>query len=184
MNEKQSEEKTDWYALRSMHRSVLGCKAILSELHIEHFIPMTKVKTRSVSGRFRWDERPLAFNYVFIRATASALSALKQTRLPNLHYLMRTDERGIHMKVTVPYEQMKNFIAIAGTSEERVLYLPCSEVDLVRGDRVRITGGTFEGVEGIYQRIKGVRDKQVVVCIEGVVAVATATVPAYLVEKI
>lgn len=49
---------------------------------------------------------------------------------------------------------------------------------------VRITGGTFEGVEGIYQRIKGVRDKQVVVCIEGIVAVATATVPAYLVEKI
>ena len=87
-------------------------------------------------------------------------------------------------KVIVPDEQMRNFIAIAGTSEERILYLPYSEVDLAPGDRVRITGGTCEGVEGIYQRIKGVRDKQVVVCIEGLVAVATATVPAYLVEKI
>lgn len=52
------------------------------------------------------------------------------------------------------------------------------------GDRVRITDGVFKGVEGIYQKVKGVRDRQIVVCIEGVVAVATATVPAHLVEKI
>ena len=97
---------------------------------------------------------------------------------------MRPNEKGFDAKVIVPDEQMRNFIAIAGTSEERILALPYSEVDLAHGDRVRITGGTFEGVEGIYQRIKGVRDKQVVVCIEGLVAVATATVPAYLVEKI
>ena len=133
---------------------------------------------------FRWNEQPLAFNYVFVHSTAAALNDLKQTRLPNLCYLMRPNEKGFDAKVIVPDEQMRNFIAIAGTSEERILYLPYSEVDLAHGDRVRITGGTFEGVEGIYQRIKGVRDKQVVVCIEGLVAVATATVPAYLVEKI
>lgn len=184
MDGKRIPEETKWYALRSMRRSVLGCKSILTDLHIEHFIPMTKVKIRTPSGRFRWDEQPLAFNYVFVHSTAAALSDLKQTRLPNLCYLMRPDEKSFNAKVIVPDDQMRNFIAIAGTSEERVLYLPCSEVDLVRGDSVRITGGTFEGVEGIYQRIKGVRDKQVVVYIEGLVAVATATIPAYLVEKI
>ena len=168
MDEKQAPEKTQWYALRSMRRSILGCKSILTDLHIEHFIPMVKIKTRTPSGRFRWN----------------ALNDLKQTRLSNLCYLMRPNEKGFDAKVIVPDEQMRNFIAIAGTSEERILYLPYSEVDLAHGDRVRITGGTFEGVEGIYQRIKGVRDKQVVVCIEGLVAVATATVPAYLVEKI
>ena len=184
MDEKQAPEKTQWYALRSMRRSILGCKSRLTDLHIEHFIPMVKIKTRTPSGRFRWNEQPLAFNYVFVHSTAAALNDLKQTRLPNLCYLMRPNEKGFDAKVIVPDEQMRNFIAIAGTSEERILYLPYSEVDLAHGDRVRITGGTFEGVEGIYQRIKGVRDKQVVVCIEGLVAVATATVPAYLVEKI
>ena len=171
MDEKQAPEKTQWYALRSMRRSILGCKSILTDLHIEHFIPMVKIKTRTPSGRFRWNEQPLAFNYVFVHSTAAALNDLKQTRLPNLCYLMRPNEKGFDAKVIVP-------------DEERILYLPSSEVDLAHGDRVRITGGTFEGVEGIYQRIKGVRDKQVVVCIEGLVAVATATVPAYLVEKI
>ena len=150
MDEKQAPEKTQWYALRSMRRSILGCKSILTDLHIEHFIPMVKIKTRTPSGRFRWNEQPLAFNYVFVHSTAAALNDLKQTRLPNLCYLMRPNEKGFDAKVIVPDEQMRNFIAIAGTSEERILYLPYSEVDLAHGDRVRITGGTFEGVNRVY----------------------------------
>ena len=184
MAEKCDSDATKWYALRTMRRSVMVCKSILEKLHIEHFIPMIKVKCRMPSGRFRWNIQPLAFNYVFIHATAAELNELKQTRLPCLCYLMRAAESGFDAKVVVPDEQMRNFIAIAGTPQERILYLPCSDVDLVHGDRVRITDGVFKGVEGIYQKVKGVRDRQIVVCIEGVVAVATATVPAHLVEKI
>ena len=113
MDEKQAPEKTQWYALRSMRRSILGCKSILTDLHIEHFIPMVKIKTRTPSGRFRWNEQPLAFNYVFVHSTAAALNDLKQTRLPNLCYLMRPNEKGFDAKVIVPDEQMRNFIAIA-----------------------------------------------------------------------
>ena len=184
MDKKRASEATRWYALRSMRRSVQSCRSVLEELGVEHFIPMTKVKSRTASGRFRWNEQPLAFNYVFIRSSAAELNDLTQTRLPHLAYLMRPAENGLDAKVVGPNEQMRNFIAIAGTAQERILYLPCSEVDLAHGDRVRIMGGVFEGVEGIYQKVKRVRDKQVVVCIEGVVAVATTTVPSYFVEKI
>ena len=184
MDEKMTSQTLQWYAMRSLRRSVWKCKEILEELQIEHFIPMTKVKSRTATGRFKWDEQPLAFNYVFIRATTSTICFLKQTRLPNLCYLMHMGAQGADQKVTIPDEQMQNFIAIAGTDHERILYLPPSEVDLSHGDRVRIIGGIFNGVEGVYQRVKGTHSKQVVVCIEGIVAVATTTVPACLVKKI
>ena len=168
MDEKQAPEKTQWYALRSMRRSILGCKSILTDLHIEHFIPMVKIKTRTPSGRFRWNEQPLAFNYVFVHSTAAALNDLKQTRLSNLCYLMRPNEKGFDAKVIVPDEQMRNFIAIAGTSEERILYLPGSGFSSWRPrthNRGHIRGGgghlpknqrcTRQAGRSLYRRSRG-----------------------------
>ena len=48
--------------------------------------------------------------------------------------------------------------------------------------RSRITGGIFEGVEGVFVRVR--HDRRVVVNIEGVMAVATTFVHASLVEEI
>lgn len=51
-----------------------------------------------------------------------------------------------------------------------------------KGDRVRITGGVFEGVEGIFVRVKG--DRRVVVSIQGVMAVATTFIHPSLIVPI
>ena len=63
-----------------------------------------------------------------------------------------------------------------------VLYLEPTELNLSQGTRVRITGGIFEGVEGVFVRVR--HDRRVVVNIEGVMAVATTFVHASLVEEI
>ena len=54
--------------------------------------------------------------------------------------------------------------------------------NLKRGQRVRITGGVFEGVEGEFVRIKD--DRRVVVVIQGLMAVATAFIHPSLIEQI
>ena len=67
---------------------------------------------------------------------------------------------------------------------ENLLYFGGDELNLAKGTRVRVTGGDFEGYEGIFLKVKGARDRRVVISIEGVVAVALATISPELIEVI
>ena len=100
-----------------------------------------------------------------------------------LRYVMHVEE-GLNRPMIVPEAQMRHFMAVAGSLQPQVLYLSPSELDLAKGDRVRITGGLFAGVEGILLRIRQARERRVIVSIEGVAAVATTSVPASQIEKI
>jgi transcription antitermination factor NusG len=62
-------------------------------------------------------------------------------------------------------------MAVAGCKTEEIVYLSNKEVNIRKGTRVRITGGVFEGVEGIFMRIQGHR--QVAVSIPNLLSVAT-----------
>ena len=70
---------------------------------------------------------------------------------------------------------MQNFIALVGAVEEPVIYFSNKDVNLSKGTRVRIDGGVFVGVEGIFMRIKG--DRRVVVSLPNLFSVATAFIP-------
>ena len=84
--------------------------------------------------------------------------------------------------ITIPDSQMCSFIAVSGNYEEQIVYLDPIATALQKGDRVRVTGGIFEGVEGVIIRVKG--DRRVSVCIQGVMAVATAYIHPSLIERI
>ena len=84
--------------------------------------------------------------------------------------------------ITIPDSQMRSFIAVSGNYEEQIVYLDPIATALQKGDRVRVTGGIFEGVEGVIIRVKG--DRRVSVCIQGVMAVATAYIHPSLIERI
>ena len=87
-------------------------------------------------------------------------------------------------KIIVPDEQMRVFIAVTGSYDDRLLYLKTDELNLSKGTRVRVTGGEFEGYEGIFLKVKGARDRRVVIAIEGVIAVAMASIPQELIEVV
>ena len=105
---------------------------------------------------------PAIHNLVFIHATRKKIDEIKEENaihLP-LRYIM---DRETRQPIVVPEVQMRHFIAVAGSYDQQVIYLPPTEYSMQRGDRVRITGGVFEGVEGIFVRVKG--DRRVVVSI-------------------
>jgi len=77
--------------------------------------------------------------------------------------------------IVVPENQMLSFITIAGCQNENIVYLSNEDVYIRKGTRVRITGGVFEGVEGIFMRIQG--HKRVVVSLPNLLSVATAYIP-------
>ena len=91
-------------------------------------------------------------------------------------------DRETSKPITVPDHQMENFIKVAGTYEEKLIYLNPEPGDFSQGERVRIIGGPFEGAEGVFVRIK--RDRRVLINIPGVVAVATTHVHLSMLEKI
>ena len=79
---------------------------------------------------------------------------------------------------------MQQFITVSKTNSEQLIYLRPEEINLKKGTRVRILGGTFDGVEGIFVKIKGIRSRRVVVVIPGITAVVTAEIQPDLIEVI
>jgi transcription antitermination factor NusG len=87
-------------------------------------------------------------------------------------------------KIIVPDDQMRQFIAVAGTYDEHLIFFSPDEVNLRKGTKVRITGGDFEGYEGVFVKVKGERDRRVVISLQGVIAMAMATISPDLIEVI
>ena len=84
----------------------------------------------------------------------------------------------------MPEEQMKQFIAVCGNYSDQLLYFTPDELNLTKGTRVRIWGGEFEGKEGVFIKVKGARDKRVVIAVQGIIAVAMATIHPDLIQPI
>ena len=183
--ERVSHDKNSWYVLRVTYQRELTAKTKLDEYQIENFVPTQKVRVKGRNGKLTWVTQVLLHNYIFVFTTKERIQELKKEEIPYLRFVMCNDENGLRKIQTVPERQMQNFIAIAGTEDERVMYLNPDEIDLSKGDKVRVLAGPFEGVEGTFMRVvNGKREKRVVVKIAGVVAIATASLPISLVEKI
>lgn len=153
-------------------------KRDLDSKHIENFLPM---KHRIViRGERRIKELvPAIHNLIFINICKAELKEYKSTTTLPIRYIMN---RETHEPIVIPDAQMRNFITVAGNYDEQVIYLEPNISNFKKGDRVRITGGVFDGAEGYFMRIKG--DRRVVVCINGIAAVATAFIHPSLVERI
>ena len=123
---------------------------------------------------------PVMPNIIFVYA---AQSVLQQAKL-KAEYLQYMTNSRTGEKIIVPEKDMKRFIAVCGTLDEHLLWLGEDTLQLERGQYVRVTGGPFKGQEGVLLKVKGARDKRVVVAIKGVMAVALASVPPQLIEEL
>ena len=171
-----------WYAMRVTYQRELIAKRFLDDRNIESFVPVRQER-RLVGGRYCLKPRALLHNYIFIHSTREEIDNLKQYHLPYLRYVMHT-QNGERQIMVVPQEQMRSFVIVAGSDDERVMFLPSESSEFAKGERVRVLAGPFAGAEGVLTKVAGVRDRRVVVKIEGVAAVAAPTLPAELVERI
>ena len=178
---KKGREKKVWFAIRVTYNRELKVKADLDARGITNFVPM----------QYRREERhgvmvkrlvPSVHNLIFIHLTPSKMKEYKMTTDLPIRYIMSRKTDGTSKPITVPTREMENFIKVAGTYEEKLIYLNPEPGDFAKGERVRIIGGMFAGAEGIFVRVKG--DRRVVVNVEGLVAVATTCVHPSMIEKI
>ena len=168
-----------WFAMRATYRRELEAMHLLEKANLGCFIPMQyKISIRR--GRKVRALVPVIRNLVFVHARPSEVQRFK-SQITYLQYI--TDTRS-GQKIIVPDDQMRQFIAVAGTYDEHLIFFSPDEVNLRRGTKVRITGGDFEGYEGVFVKVKGARDRRVVISLQGIIAVAMATIHPDLIEVI
>lgn len=84
------------------------------------------------------------------------------------------------MYLTVPDEDMTNFIKVCKQADEEVHFYKISEINIEKGKRVRVHGGPFDQVEGYFIKVAKKRGRQLVVIIPDLLAVSAEVKPEYI----
>jgi transcription antitermination factor NusG len=175
-----------WYVLFAADGKAAKIKSCLEEASIECFFPIlyyngSRIKDPERDG---WISPSFLENLIFAKSSKNILDPmLEKAKLrlsisSDLYYRDFSNEKTI----VVPENQMRNFIAVAGNRKEDVLFLSNEYVNIRKSVKVKITGGVFAGVEGVFMRIKGAQ--RLVVSVPNLFAVATMYIPTQFVEKI
>ena len=176
----ETEKETEvWYAMRATYRREPDAMRLLEKEKLGCFIPM-QYRISMKKGRKVRVLVPVVHNLLFVHARPADVKRVK-SKVTYLQYI--TDTRS-GQKIIIPDNEMQRFIAVAGTYNDHLMYFQPDELNLSKGTKVRIIGGDFEGQEGIFQKVKGARDRRVVIEIQGVIAVAMATIHPDLIEVI
>lgn len=171
------EEDSVWFAMRVTYRREFLAKKLLDDQGIENYIPKKWVID---SSKRKKKLVPVIRNLIFVYARPSVIQNFKTwSGITFLQYMV--DKRS-GKKIIVPEDQMRQFIAATADYDESLLFFKPEELNLSKGTRVRVKAGPMEGREGIFVKVKGARDRRLVIQIEGVIAVALASVHPDLIQ--
>ena len=161
-----------------------GCTSQQKELKVrddarqyglEAFVPLT-YQVKTVRGQKQRSLVPAISRLLFIKGTLDEVKDYIQ----NAHYTVFIRKSTFSNKedyLTVPTKAMEDFIAVTEHHEEHVTYFRPDEIRLQEGDKICIKGGIYDGREGIIMRIKGKRNKHLVVQIPGTLIAAVELEP-------
>ncbi len=163
---------------------VMGSKNHMKELQIrdeartkglEAFVPIT-YSYKTVRGEKQRKLVPAINGYIFVKATTKELEQF----IANSQYTIFPQKSTFTDRedfLIVPNHDMENFIAVIEKAGEHITYFKPDEISLNPGDKIRIQGGFYDGREGIITRIKGKRNKHLVVQIQGILIAAVELSP-------
>ncbi len=163
-----------WFVMRAYKSEKLAEDILGGEGGLDFFIPKHYVM-RVFHGRKSKRLVPVIPSLVFVHASKEAILAFKKFH-NFLQFVMWEKSTGSECLV-VPDNQMEDFIKVASSHEDTTSYYKPEEIDIKRGTRVRIHGGRFDGVEGVFMQVKGKRNRRLVVMLEGIMAVVAEVDP-------
>ena len=162
----------------------MGCTSSQKELRVrddarqyglEAFVPL-KYQVKTLRGQKQRALVPALSGLLFIKGTLDEV----QEYIQNAHYRVYIRKSTFSNKedyLTVPTKAMEDFIAVTENHEAQVIYYRPEEISLQAGDQIRIKGGLYDGRDGIIMRIKGKRNKHLVVQIPGMIVAAVELSP-------
>ena len=180
------EERIQWFAMSAPYCRELKAREALEERGIETFIAMqwrNVRRQRPGAPATRPLERvlmPIIHNLIFVHSSRSRIQEAK-LQIPFLQWRTMSYE-GRNVPMVVPDYQMDAFIRICNTRNSDIAFYAPGEMEIKPGTRVRIIGGEFSGIEGVLLKQKGKNSNRVVVELPNLGSLATATLPADLLE--
>lgn len=162
-----------WFAMGAPYRNELKVEEMLRSHSLETYLPRTR-KVAVKNGCKAVCECPAVANLLFVHSSLNRINSVKQL-IPRLQF--KTFRRqGNNELIVVPDEQMRDFIRVS-SEDVACRYLSPDEVDIAKGTRVKIIGGRLDGVEGVFMKVSGRRNRRLVILVEGAVAIETEVSP-------
>lgn len=181
-NRKEPEVK--WYVAKSARLS-LPYRDELDRSGLEYFLP-TRFVLQNIGGKRMRVERPVIFNFIFIRGTVFQVKEFCRSQ-QGIYMVYRHQSKDdmpaddSNRLLTVGDREMQMFAQTVGEYVSDVPFIRPSEVDLSKGDHVRIMDGPFAGVEGILLSQQGKDGGRVLVSISNIISVPTLEIrPEFL----
>ena len=164
------EEDYCWYVLRVSYSRELKIKEILDQRGLRTFVPMIwRPSSPTRSGNSR-QLVPAVNNLCFVYWSKSGIDRFIQEygdKSPVHYYWDRTASR----PMTVPDKAMDDFIKVASSMDEGLIYLTEISGKLREGQPVEVIDGPLKGIKGKIVRIK--KNRRVLVELSGFLAVTT-----------
>lgn len=172
------EEKQDknWYVMRSLFRTELKTQAKLKSAEIESYVP-TMPRLVTINGRKKRIETPIVSNLIFVHSTPSMLQPFMEKDSKFQFVFVKGGKQ--HERMIVADEDMQRFIHTVKVSEKPLYFKP-AELNLAQGTHIKVIGGALNGTTGVYMRVKGARNKRLVVIIPDTIAVAVDVEADYI----
>ncbi len=140
-------EEPRWYAVRTRSRHEKVVARQLEGLGVEHFLPLVAQVHRWANGP-RQVELPLFPGYAFVRLVYSPDQRVRVLRTHGVVDFVGTQGRG----TPIPEKQIDDVKTLLNNK------VPFKNVVALRvGQKVRIRGGSIDGVEGILLAKRGQR---------------------------
>lgn len=161
-----------WYALRVSYSRELKVQEKLVARGIRTFVPMMW-KKKETEGRQVKVLVPAVNNLCFAFSTRETLRefiASYGEKSP-VHF---TWNRATRNPITVPERQMNDFMQVASTLDEDLIYLTEISAKLREGQTVRVKNGPLAGITGKIVRIR--KSRRILVELPGSLAVASTYV--------
>ena len=158
---------SSWYALRATYSRELKVQAQLNAMGVRTFVPMMWKRVEKEGRAVK--------NLCFVYWTKHDIDEYIRGfggNSPVNYYWDRTAGRAL----TVPEKAMDDFIKVASTMDEDIIYLTEISSKLHEGQTVKVKEGPFKGVEGKIVRIR--KSRRILVELPGMLAVATTYVAA------
>ena len=167
-----------WFVLRVTYSRELKIKDALDKRGVSTFVPMMWKKVEK-EGNTRKMLVPAVSNLCFVFWTKADIDAFISEfgdKSPVHYYWDRTSSR----PMTVPSKAMDDFVKVASSLDEDLVYITEISDKLREGQTVKVRSGAFAGVEGKIVRIR--KSRRLMVELPGMLAVASTYINPYDVE--
>lgn len=191
-----------WYALKIFYNKVFTWEGLLEDKGLETYLAVQKVQLKGAAhlaarrrlaektarkdmryiedGPVIYERKPLVTSLLFVKADSEEINEIQALlnekdafgRVKGFIYRSADKES----YATISAREMEIFKLVVESGAGGLEFF--ADDDFTRfkkGSKVRVKEGPLKGAEGYIKRIR--KDRRLLVCIEGVIAVATSYIP-------